>query len=126
LTNGYSRPYGLPNLWISDDRPGESQSITVKFKAPAGIGKFYIIFDTGLAIPSSRMAKDERWVKKYTVSASNEKGQIFEEILDDCCKRRFVHNINKSGITGITIHLEETLGASYYSIFSLFAEPQFL
>jgi hypothetical protein len=121
LTNGWTRPYGLPNLWISDDKPGGPQSIGIQFAKPVEIGIFSIIFDT-LLEEDRLLGREQRITKKYTLSASNGGGKVYEETLDNCCKRRFQHSINMDGITEITILLHETYGAGYFSVFGISGE----
>jgi hypothetical protein len=121
LINGYTRPYGFPNLWISDDLPGQPQTISVKFNEPKELGNFIIIFDTCLEkdnIPN----KDIRFIKKYTIKADGLTGKIFSDTVDDCYKRRSIHHINMKDVTAISIKLEETWGADYFSVFNIIVE----
>jgi hypothetical protein len=117
LVNGYNRPYGAPNLWISDDRPGEPQSICITFPHPADIEDFVLFFDNCLEYDHF-IEIDRRFIKKYTIAAKTEEGD-FIETLDNLCGRRFVHHLNKKGVTQIKIDLKETYGAGYFCMYGL-------
>jgi hypothetical protein len=117
LVNGYNRPYGTPNLWISDVRKGEPQSISITFPRPTGIQDFVLYFDNCLEYDHF-IEIDRRFIKKYTFTAKTEEGD-FTETLDNLCGRRFIHHLNKKGVTQIKIDLQETYGADYFCVYGM-------
>lgn len=120
LLNGVTRPYGLPNAWISQEAAGASQRLVLDLARPTDIGAFTLFFDTCLEEDNFR-AINPCFIKRYTVTAASAEG-TFEETLDGCVGRRFVHRVAKRGVTQITITLEETHGADYFSMFGVKAE----
>ena len=120
LVNGFTRPHGLPNVWISGEAAGAPQRITVTLDTPADIGNLTLFLDTCLEEDNFRSIPD-CFTKRYTVTVRSSEGDVVQT-RDDCVGRRYVHAIGKRGVTEIVIALEETYGADYFSVFGLKAE----
>ncbi|MCK9478573.1 MAG: FAD-dependent oxidoreductase [Firmicutes bacterium] len=75
LTNGYLRPYGLPNIWISDAKV-DGEHITVQFDSAKSISEIVLTFDSNLNyrifnIRSHDFNTLPQIVKDYTVYYRN-------------------------------------------------------
>lgn len=120
LINGQTRPHGLPNLWISGEAEKTPQRIEIALAKPTDIGAFTVFFDTCLEEDNFR-AISPCFIKRYTITAESADG-VFEETLDGCVGRRFVHQLGRHGVTRITLTLSETHGADYFSVFGVKAD----
>jgi hypothetical protein len=47
LTNGYARPYGLPNIWLSDEK-AEGEFVTLSWTQKRRLSEMILFFDSDL------------------------------------------------------------------------------
>lgn len=117
LLNGYSRPYGLPNLWMSaTNTPGEFVELT--FPNPTPIGELQLIFNTALEEDSVRPELFIDGVKRYTLRLTLADGSVETERIGRCCQRVAKHRLDKT-VKSIKIIFEETYGSKYFELFAI-------
>jgi hypothetical protein len=103
----YSRPYGIPNLWIG---AGEfPHTLTLTAKEPVYADRIAFIFDSFLENDSTQKLP-ECLVKDYEVKIYCQNGVITKKIKDNW-KRYEVHQINASGIKKIEVTVISSWGA---------------
>lgn len=102
----YTRPYGIPNLWIGD---GEYPKIlTLTAKKPVNANKIAIIFDSFLE-QDNIQDMPECLVKEYDLTIYCENGRITKSIMDNW-KRYHVFDINAVHIKKIEIVIKSSWG----------------
>lgn len=103
----YTRPYGIPNLWIGKgDFP---QTLTLTAKKPVDAGKIALIFDSFLENDSTQKLP-ECLVKDYELKIYCRNGVITQDIKDNW-KRYQVHEIHGEGIEKIQVAIRSSWGA---------------
>ncbi len=109
LVNGYSRPYGLPNLWISRD-DGTEQSVTLEYAVPKRIRELQLVFDTRLEYDNFTEPMPEL-VRDYRVEITGADGAV--ETIDERDNERRVrrHPVGGRNVRSVRIVLKSTYGA---------------
>ena len=113
LTGGYNRPYGGPNVWISDRLPA---TVELSWEQPQSVGRVTLTFDPDLSkeIPSSRA---EKWAESHIFTPRSgmppELVRAFTlELRDGSGQWRTVHAEEKNWRRHYPIVLEETTAAT--------------
>lgn len=68
VLNGYSRPYGMPNLWISGE--GKGQWLRLHNDTPKHIDELQLIFDTGLNTEGRRYYDAPELVREFELTVN--------------------------------------------------------
>lgn len=102
----YTRPYGVPNLWIGEgDFP---HRLILTAKEPVDAGKLILTFDSYLENDNTDKLPD-CLVRDYELKIYCKNGVITKNIKDNW-KRHEVHEINAVGIEKIEIKLNSSWG----------------
>ena len=103
----YTRPYGVPNLWIGEgDFP---HTLTLTAKEPVNADKLVLTFDSYLENDNTDKLPG-CLVRDYELKVYCRNGVITKNIKDNW-KRYVVHEINAAGIEKIEIKLNSSWGA---------------
>ncbi len=103
----YTRPYGIPNIWIGK---GECpHTLTLTAKKPVSAGKIALIFDSFLENDSTQKLP-ECLVKDYELRIYCKNGVITRNIKDNW-KRYEVHEIYAKKIEKIEVTIKSSWGA---------------
>ncbi len=103
----YTRPYGVPNLWIGEgDFP---HTLTLTAKEPVNADKLVLTFDSYLENDNTDKLPG-CLVRDYELKVYCRNGVITKNIKDNW-KRYAVHEINAAGIEKIEIKLNSSWGA---------------
>lgn len=103
----YTRPYGMPNLWIGE---GEfPQTLTLTTKKPVDANKIAIIFDTNLENDSVQNMP-ECLVKDYDLTIYC-KDKVITKNVHDNWRRYDTYDINATQIEKIELTIESSWGA---------------
>ena len=103
----YTRPYGMPNIWIGE---GEfPQTLTLTAQTPVDANKIAIIFDTNLETDSDR-SMPKCLVKDYELTIYCKNNVITKQIKDNW-KRHNSFDINATQIEKIEVTIHSSWGA---------------
>lgn len=119
LINGYSRPYGMPNIWISDNKDKDC-NVTLSFESDRNIEKLQLVFST-------RLEEDEIYkkpfpnsvIKNFTVRVKTADGNYYNYNVSDNYQRICNVNINKDNVREIKIIFRENYGSEYYEMYAI-------
>ena len=119
LINGYSRPYGMPNIWISDNKDKDC-NVTLSFDSDRTIERLQLVFST-------RLEEDEIYktqfpnsvIKSFTVEVKTADGNDYNYDVSDNYKRICNVNINKNNVREIKIIFRENYGSEYYEMYAI-------
>jgi hypothetical protein len=103
----YTRPYGMPNLWIGDNK--YPQTLTLTAKKPVDANKIAIIFDSNLENDSVE-SMPECLVRDYELTIYCKYVTITKNILNNW-KRYCVFDINAVQIEKIEVTIKNSWGA---------------
>jgi hypothetical protein len=109
LLNGYTRPYGLPNMWISNDN--SAQKLEFVATKPAFIKKLQLIFDTDLTNDSLRQMPINL-VKEYVIRVFS-KDSIKEIVEKDNWRRCVDYSVNATDVFKVEVELIQSHGSSF-------------
>ena len=107
LINGYSRPYGLPNLWASAGA-GEQQ-IILSWDNPKKIQEIQLVFDTELEYENFN-APIPSLIRDYTLEIVSGDGQKSQQNVTDNYLRVRRHHPSFQSVRGIRLTLQSTWG----------------
>ncbi len=106
--NGYSRPYGMQNLW-QPERGNLPATLTLTADQPTDVHDLAIVFNTRLELDAQN-ALPYCHVKSYRVTIETADGKVTEfEETDNRLRQAMLHP-NLSGVTRISITILETYG----------------
>ncbi len=117
LINPYSRPYGTPNIWISQGTK-QPEWIEFLYDVPKRIEEIQLVFNTMLeedvlpqTIPSN--------MKYYDIELTYEDDEI--EVIPDVFNYARIarHSIGKDGVKSIKINFKENYGSNFYELFAI-------
>jgi hypothetical protein len=117
VTNGWSRPYGAPNLWMSG-KSAAGQWLKLDFKKRVNISELQVILNTKLEEDNIRedipvLIKDY----KIEVTAANGGSRTIE--VRNNFLRLNRHLINTPGVTSVKITVKDTYGGNYAEIYAV-------
>jgi hypothetical protein len=125
-TNGYGRPYGLPNLWISDETGFQNPEwIKLEWDSPRGIGEIRIAFDTNLDLDLRNMWVDYEFrvlpncVRHYKLEAFTAGEWIVLAEVKDNIHRHRTHRFDRVSADRVRVTLYSTWGAPYASVYEI-------
>ncbi|MFK7695571.1 FAD-dependent oxidoreductase [Paenibacillus sp. HJGM_3] len=117
VVNGYSRPYGLPNLWISDRTEGR-EWLEFAFGAPKDVEEIHLAFHARLELEHFD-DPIETLVKDYDVILTHEDGrQTRMEAKGNYLSLNKIR-ANAKGVVRIRLEFGATYGSPYYEVFAV-------
>jgi len=116
LINGYSRPYGLPNIWISDD--GGEQTVNLEYGIPKKINELHLVFNTQLEYDNFNEFMPDL-IRDYSIETTLADGT--KEVIEthDNYLRVSKHVIGKSGVKSLKIILKSTYGSPRMQMYAI-------
>ncbi|MBR4030368.1 MAG: hypothetical protein IKJ06_03110, partial [Clostridia bacterium] len=116
ILNGYTRPYGTPNIWIS--QTNKEEWVNVSFDTPKKIGDIELIFNTMLE-EDNMPDKLPQLVKMYDLEIEREDGEIV--YLPDIKNHHRVacHSLNLEDVTSIKINFKENNGSPFFELYGV-------
>lgn len=119
ILNGFSRPYGLPNLWISGDESASSRPyIEMDFNAPKNINEIHLLFSTALEADHHH-EEIKQLVKDYDIEVTEESGSKSVIHIKDNYLRLNKHKIERKKVKGLKFIFKSTYGSSYTEVYSV-------
>ena len=116
LVNGFSRPHGLPNLWISES--GGEQAVTLEYSSPKNISELQLVFDTALEYDNFNEMMPEL-IRDYSIEITYADGGKEVMEVHDNCKRAGRHAISKAGVRSVKILLKSTYGSQNKQLYAV-------
>ena len=117
LINGYSRPYGAPNLWIGQkDEAGEA-FVQFRFVRPTRIRSLALVFNTGLE--TDQLGTLSPLVRAYRLTVTDADGREKIHEITDNIKRQVVHHISLETVARVHIRLLSNDNAPFYEMFAV-------
>lgn len=130
VINGYNRPFGKPNLWISEDMEIDPAWIKLEFDNIKIINEIIIYLNNDLNRDYNNLNTDymgngwntipQELIKDYSIyiiDEFNNKEKIAHKI--DNYQRYVRHMINKVRAKAVIIEPEKTYGSKYAEIFEI-------
>jgi len=132
--NGFNRPYGKPNLWISDKRSENPEWLILDFEDTKEISEVRLYFNSDLGKELTSL-RPEKWadshriapqltlspqlVKAYTVSVWQEgEWQLVKRVTNNH-QRLNVLRFESLLTDRIKIEFQETHGSDYIEVFEV-------
>ena len=119
VLNEYSRPYGLPNIWISGASvTGESQWIEMTCDTPKPVDEIQMVFNSMLEEDNPEGIIPEL-VKDYDIELIGNTGEKrIIEITDNCLRFRR-HKVEATDVVKIKFNFKANYRAQCYEVFSI-------
>lgn len=115
LLNGYSRPYGLPNCWISDGK--ENAWLELCFDEPQTIRQIQLYFNPEFETDQFH-GPIPQLVKDYDLHIYTENGEKTVEVRDNYLGRSCV-SVSETGVNKIRVELLANNGAPEFEVFAV-------
>jgi hypothetical protein len=119
VISGYSRPYGLPNLWISEDsRKSGEQWLKLHFKNAVVLEEVHFVFNTMLEedIPVPSIPE---LIKNYTLIIRDESGNDHRQEITGNYVRVRKHKVLLDTVKEILFKPSSTYGSYCYELFAV-------
>lgn len=117
VVNGFSRPYGLPNGWISE-RTEEQEWLEFCFASPKNVDEIHLVFNSQLDLEHFN-DPIESLIQDYDMTL----------ILEDGTERTIItrgnyltlnkHKVDAKHVTRIRINFCATYGSPYFEVFAV-------
>lgn len=119
VVNGFSRPYGLPNLWISDEKAHVGdQSITFEYSVPKNIKEMHLIFNNLLEEDHSPKGTPYCLVKDYKLEVICTDNSHVIEVKDNYQRVNYIKQEFKN-VKKIRLTFTENYGSEYYELYAV-------
>lgn len=115
VINGYSRPYGRPNCWISDGN--KNQWIELKFNEPKDIQEIQLYFNPQYETECFQKPI-EQLITEYKVHIKTDTGIVERWIKDNYLGINKI-NVSASNVTSIRIYFLANNGAPNFEVFTI-------
>ncbi len=119
VINGFSRPYKLPNLWISENaRKNGEQWLRLFFRQAVALKEIHLVFNTMLEedIPAPSIPE---LIKDYILIIKDESGTDHrQEIIGNYLRAR-KHAIPVEKVKEILFKPRSTCGSEYFELFAV-------
>lgn len=117
VINGYSRPYGLPNVWASGHTAGK-EWLELAFAAPKDVEELQLVFNPRLDLehfddPIETLVKDYD-VMLTLADGSGQTLPVRENYLS-----LNKHRVDACGVTRIRLEFHTTYGSPFYEVFAV-------
>jgi hypothetical protein len=123
INNGYIRPYGLPNLWISSPiKPHKPEWVMLDFGCERDISQVDIVFNSDTnhnRLYNSINTVNPELVKDYEVVAVTNDGEKIIATKNENFVRFVTHKFEPIKATGIKLYIYSTNGGSRAEVFDL-------
>lgn len=97
VLNGYSRPYGLPNLWISENMKQDTEPwIEMDFDVPQTMEEVHIIFNSTLE--TDGIYGTPQLIRRYTIEITDMNGRKENISVSNNYQRLNRHSVNLDNI----------------------------
>ena len=117
LINGYSRPYGAPNLWIGQKDAAGEAFIQFSFAQPVTVKTLALVFNTGL--DTDQLDTLSPLVRAYRLTVTDADGREDIHEITNNIKRQVLHEISLDTVSQIRIRLLSNDGAPFYEVFAV-------
>ncbi|MGV8979713.1 FAD-dependent oxidoreductase [Clostridium sp.] len=116
VINGYSRPYGLPNVWVSKEE--DESLLELKFDLPKDIKEIQIIFNTQLET-NNFSSPIKQLIKTYAMEIFTKNGQVLRREKKDnyLGLNRYFEDVKN--VTKIRFTFNETYGSHFFEVFAV-------
>lgn len=117
VVNGYSRPYGLPNGWISERTEGQ-EWLEFCFASPKNLDEIHLVFNSQLDLehfddPIEPLMQD------YDITLTLEDGTESRFSIRGNYLTLNKHKVDAKCVTRIRIHFCATYGSPYHEVFAV-------
>lgn len=117
VVNGFSRPYGLPNGWISERTEGR-EWLEFGFASPKNLDEIHLVFNSELNLEHFD-DPIEPLIQDYDVTLTLEDGIKSEIKVRGNYLSLNKHQVNAQGVTHIRFDFCATYGSPYYEVFAV-------
>lgn len=117
VVNGYSRPYGQPNGWISEHSEGQ-EWLEFCFASPKNLDEIHLVFNTQLDLEHFN-DPIESLIQDYDMTLTLEDGTERTIITRGNYLTLNKHKIDANGVTRIRINFCTTYGSPYFEVFAV-------
>lgn len=117
VLNGFSRPHGTPNLWISQSSDTE-EWLMLRFPEPKTVEDIELVFNTMLE--EDNMPDNlPTIISRYDIEAETAEGEIV--YLPDLTNHMRVarHTIHAENVVSIKINFKENCGSEYFELYGI-------
>lgn len=116
ILNPYTRPYGVPNIWIS--QTNKEEWINISFDTPQKIEDIELIFNTMLE-EDNMPDRLPQLIKKYDLEIEHIDGEIvyFPDIENH--QRVARHLVNSEDVSSIKINFKENNGSPFCELYGV-------
>lgn len=126
LLNGYKRPYGSPNLWVSQLNSKKSEKITLSWKKPQKISEIILTLNdevnedlVNLHHHRTPFEIMPELIKDYEIWAiSGNDRKLLVKVANNRVRQRN-HKVDSQVVDQIEVQLLETNGSSFKSVFEV-------
>lgn len=123
ILNGYKRPFGSPNMWVSHNDSIEAETVTLSWEKPLDISEIFLTFNddvnedlVNLHHHRTKFDIIPELIKDYEIWGvlGNER-KLLQKVRDNRVRQRR-HQFNHTKIEKLEIKLLETNGSSFKSL----------
>ena len=116
LLDGYSRPFGLPRMWMSEMK--NEAYINLAFVKPSRVSEIQLILNSELEADVPKM-KPKRLVTEYEIIVTGSDGKTIKTEVADNIYRFRRHKIDCESVENIRINVKENNGAPNMELFAI-------
>jgi hypothetical protein len=117
VVNGYSRPYGQPNGWISE-RTEKQEGLEFSFASPKNLDEIHLVFNSQLDLEHFN-DPIESLIQDYDMTLTLEDGTESKIITRGNYLTLNKHKVNAKGVTRIRFDFCATYGSPYFEVFAV-------
>ncbi|MGP3785388.1 hypothetical protein [Paenibacillus sp. 1A_MP2] len=117
VVNGFSRPYGLPNGWISERTEGQ-EWLEFGFASPKNVDEIHLVLNSQLNLEHFD-DPIEPLIQDYDVTLTLEDGSESEINIRGNYLSLNKHQVHAKGVTRIRFDFSATYGSPYYEVFAV-------
>ncbi|GGI44835.1 hypothetical protein GCM10008018_09080 [Paenibacillus marchantiophytorum] len=117
VVNGYSRPYGLPNGWISERTEG-GEWLELTFESPKNLEEIHLVFNSQLDLEHFD-DPIESLIQDYDMTLTFEDGTEREIVISGNYLTLNKHKVDAQGVTRIRFDFSATFGSPYHEVFAV-------
>lgn len=117
VVNGFSRPYGLPNGWISE-RTEEQEWLEFCFASPKNVDEIHLVFNSQLDLEHFN-DPIESLIQDYDMTLTLEDGTERTIITRGNYLTLNKHKVDAKHVTRIRINFCATYGSPYFEVFAV-------
>lgn len=119
IINGYSRPYGTPNIWISETEAKDSeQTITMTYDVPKEINEIQLVFNNLLEEDHTPNGTPYCLVKSYKLEVVCEDKTEVIEVNDNYQRINYIKQ-HFENVKQLKLTLKENYGSEYFELYAI-------